>query len=38
MTRDILDINDLTVLVETSDAIEPTVDACRFEEPLMEWR
>ena len=35
MTRDIIDINDFTILVEESNAQEPTVDSCLFDEPLI---
>ena len=35
MTRDIIDINDFTILVETGNSEEATVDACSFEEPLI---
>ena len=35
MTRDIIDINDFTILVETASTDEITVDSCRFEEPLI---
>jgi len=35
MTRDIIDINDFTVLVETAHAQQITTDACSFEEPLV---
>ena len=35
MTRDILDINDFTILVEESCAKEPTIDSCKFEEPVI---
>lgn len=35
MTRDIIDIHDFTVLVETSDAQEPSVDSCTFDEPVI---
>ena len=35
MTRDIIDINDFTILVETCTSDEPVVDACRFEEELI---
>lgn len=35
MTRDIIDINDFTVLVETSNATKPTIDSCLFDEPLI---
>ncbi|WKN43670.1 helix-turn-helix transcriptional regulator [Tunicatimonas pelagia] len=35
MTRDIIDINDFTILVETSAAEETSVDSCVFEEPLI---
>lgn len=35
MTRDIIDINDFTVLVEEANADFPTVDTCRFDEPVI---
>lgn len=35
MTRDIIDINDFTILVETGNSEEETVDTCSFEEPLI---
>jgi AraC-like DNA-binding protein len=35
MTRDIIDINDFTVLIEAANADVPTIDSCRFEEPLI---
>lgn len=35
MTRDIIDINDFTILVEAASSDEVIVDACRFEEPLI---
>ena len=35
MTRDIIDINDLTILVETGDSEEPMVDSCFFDEPVI---
>lgn len=35
MTRDLIDINDYTILVETSNEQTPTLDACAFEEPLI---
>ena len=35
MTRDIIDINDFTVLVETGESGVPTVDACLFDEPVI---
>lgn len=35
MTRDIIDINDFSILVETSDAQEPTTDSCAFDEPII---
>src|SRR5689334_9566875 len=35
MTRDIVDINDFTVLVDESTANEPTTDACKFDEPVI---
>ena len=35
MTRDIIDINDFTILVEEAKVNEPTIDSCFFEEPLI---
>ena len=35
MIREIIDINDFTILVESSDAQEKTIDSCRFEEPII---
>ena len=35
MTRDIIEINDFTILVEEARANEPTVDSCFFEEPII---
>ena len=35
MTRDIIDINDFTILVETANAEEPMVDSCYFDEPVI---
>ena len=35
MTRDIVDINDFTILVETGNSQSPTVDACHFDEPVI---
>ena len=35
MTRDIIDINDFTILIEESNAREPTIDSCKFEEPVI---
>jgi len=35
MTRDIIDINDFTILVEEAQASKPTVDSCFFDEPLI---
>lgn len=35
MTRDVIDINDFTVLVETNDATSPVLDACGFDEPVI---
>ncbi len=35
MTRDIIDINDFTILVETSAVQEASVDSCVFDEPLI---
>ncbi len=35
MTRDIIDINDFTILVEESASKEPTIDSCTFDEPVI---
>ena len=35
MNRDIIDINDFTVLVEEANAEEPTIDSCFFDEPII---
>ncbi len=35
MTRDIININDFTVLIEEANTDEPTIDTCAFEEPLI---
>lgn len=35
MIRDIIDINDFTILVEESQAQYPSVDSCFFDEPLI---
>jgi hypothetical protein len=35
MTRDILNINDFTILVEEANADQPTVDSCFFHEPVI---
>ena len=35
MLRDIIDINDFTILVETGHSEKPTVDSCYFDEPLV---
>lgn len=35
MTRDIIDINDLTILVETGNSNEPMIDSCFFDEPVI---
>ncbi|PHN02990.1 helix-turn-helix domain-containing protein [Flavilitoribacter nigricans] len=35
MTRDIIDINDFTVLVEESDPSSSGLDACSFDEPII---
>ena len=35
MTRDIIDINDFTILVEEADSDKPIVDACSFDEPVI---
>ena len=35
MTRDIIDINDFTILVEEAKVNDPTIDSCFFEEPLI---
>ncbi len=35
MNRDIIDINDFTILVETANVATPTKDSCRFDEPVI---
>lgn len=35
MTRDIIDINDFTILVEESTTKETTIDTCTFDEPVI---
>ncbi|MEM9077546.1 MAG: AraC family transcriptional regulator [Bacteroidota bacterium] len=35
MTRDILDINDFTILIEEANSDEVTIDSCSFDEPLI---
>lgn len=35
MTRDIIDINDFTILVEESSTKEPAIDSCKFDEPVI---
>jgi AraC family transcriptional activator of pyochelin receptor len=35
MTRDIININDFTILVEEATAEEATIDSCFFDEPLI---
>ena len=35
MTRDIIDINDFTILVETANSNKPMVDSCMFDEPVI---
>ena len=35
MIRDIIDINDFTILVEEAYATEPTIDSCFFDEPVI---
>lgn len=35
MTRDIIDINDFTILIEESTAQETTTDSCIFDEPVI---
>ena len=35
MTRDFIEINDFTVLVEIGESDTITTDGCRFEEPLI---
>ncbi|MGI9546421.1 MAG: helix-turn-helix transcriptional regulator [Flavobacteriaceae bacterium] len=35
MTRDIIDINDFTILVEEASSAEPTIDVCSFDEPVI---
>lgn len=35
MTRDIIDINDFTILVEEANSDKPTIDSCFFDEPII---
>jgi len=35
MTRDIININDFTILVEEAKTDKPTIDSCAFEEPII---
>ncbi len=35
MNRDIIDINDFTILVEEANSAEPLVDTCSFDEPVI---
>ena len=35
MTRDIIDINDFTILVETATSEHITEDICAFDEPVI---
>lgn len=35
MNRDIIDINDFTILVETADSLETIEDSCFFDEPII---
>jgi len=35
MNRDIIDINDFTILVEEAKVNEPTIDSCFFDEPII---
>ena len=35
MIRDIIEINDFTVLLETGESQEPTIDICSFDEPVI---
>lgn len=35
MTRDIIDINDFTILVEEAKVNEPAIDSCVFDEPVI---
>lgn len=35
MTRDIIDINDFTILVEEAKVSESTIDSCFFDEPII---
>ncbi|PKV50544.1 AraC-like DNA-binding protein [Aquimarina sp. MAR_2010_214] len=35
MTRDIIDINDFTILVETANSNEPSIDSCLFDESVI---
>ncbi|WP_299436480.1 AraC family transcriptional regulator [uncultured Aquimarina sp.] len=35
MTRDVIDINDFTILVEEAQVNKPTIDSCFFDEPII---
>ena len=35
MTREIIDLQDYTILVEESQATEPTTNSCKFDEPII---
>ena len=35
MTRDIIDINDFTILVEEANVSKQTIDSCFFDEPVI---
>ncbi len=35
MTRDIIDINDFTILIEEANSDKPTFDSCYFDEPVI---
>ncbi|MEM1337939.1 MAG: AraC family transcriptional regulator [Bacteroidota bacterium] len=35
MTRDIIDINDFTILVEAAESDQVTIDSCYFDEPMI---
>ena len=35
MTRDIIDINDFTILIEEANSDQPTTDSCTFDEPVI---
>lgn len=35
MTRDIIEINDFTILVEKAKVNEPTIDSCGYDEPVI---